>query len=262
VLPWSSSGLSTRNSGYYVLRSTISGMSPGDTLRQALDRPSMGSTQPTKGESARWLSPVSVALKRVLDIVGAVIGLVVLSPLFLYLAWRIKRESPGPAIFRQRRLGRDMHEFTMLKFRTMRVEASEDAHREYIKEQMNGAASPNGSGLYKLERKDVVTPFGEWLRRSSLDELPQLVNVLRGDMSLVGPRPCMSYEIESFAPHHFERFLVPAGMTGLWQVTTRAESTFGEALELDVEYARTRSLVSDLSLLLRTPAKVFRGSTA
>jgi lipopolysaccharide/colanic/teichoic acid biosynthesis glycosyltransferase len=128
---------------------------------------------------------------------------------------------------------------------------------------MSASASVGANGLYKLDRADAVTPFGRWLRKTSLDELPQLVNVLKGDMSLVGPRPCLEYETEHFAPHHFERFLVPAGITGLWQVTARAHSTFGEALDMDVAYARGWSLGLDIRLLLRTPFEVLRsGETA
>jgi lipopolysaccharide/colanic/teichoic acid biosynthesis glycosyltransferase len=112
--------------------------------------------------------------------------------------------------------------------------------------------------MYKLERRDAVTNFGSRLRRTSLDELPQLINVLRGDMSLVGPRPCIPYEIEHFEPHHLERFAMPQGITGLWQVTARANCSFAEALEMDVDYVRGWSLGLDLRLLLRTPLQVLR----
>ena len=200
----------------------------------------------------------SQLIKRTIDLVGAVLGLAVTWPLFAYAAWRIKRESPGPVLFRQRRLGMGMKEFTALKFRTMRADTDDAPHREYIRQTMSAHATPNGNGIYKLDRDDAVTPFGRWLRKTSLDELPQLLNVLRGDMSLVGPRPCISYETEAFAPHHFERFLVPAGMTGLWQVTARAHSTFGEALDMDVSYARNWSLKLDASLLFKTPGQVVR----
>jgi lipopolysaccharide/colanic/teichoic acid biosynthesis glycosyltransferase len=135
----------------------------------------------------------------------------------------------------------------------MYVGVDQDAHREYIASTMTTAALPNENGLYKLERSNDVTRFGRGLRRTSLDELPNLVNVLRGEMSLVGPRPCLQYETDLFEPHHFERFLVPAGLTGLWQVTARAHSTFREALDLDVTYARNWSLGLDLMLLLKTP---------
>jgi lipopolysaccharide/colanic/teichoic acid biosynthesis glycosyltransferase len=123
---------------------------------------------------------------------------------------------------------------------------------------MDTSESPTENGVYKLDRVDDVTEVGSWLRKWSLDELPQLINVLRGEMSLVGPRPCLAYESELFEPHHFDRFLVPAGMTGLWQVTARARTTFKEALDLDVAYARNWSLGLDLKLLLRTPFVLFR----
>jgi exopolysaccharide biosynthesis polyprenyl glycosylphosphotransferase len=202
--------------------------------------------------------PGSATIKRGMDIVGAAVGLVLAAPLFAYAAWRIHRESPGPVFFRQERLGEGMRPFTFLKFRTMRTDVDTSVHREYIKQTMSSSATAGGNGLYKLDRDDAVTPFGRWLRRTSLDELPQLVNVLRGDMSLVGPRPCLAYEVEEFEPHHFERFLVPAGVTGLWQVTARAHATFGEALDMDVAYARGWSLSLDLWLLLRTPFAVLR----
>jgi exopolysaccharide biosynthesis polyprenyl glycosylphosphotransferase len=206
------------------------------------------------------ISRSSRAIKRTVDIVGALVGLVVTAPLFAYAAWRIKRESPGPVFFRQTRLGYEMRPFTALKFRTMRVDADDSPHRDFIKRSMDARATPEEDGLYKLTREDVITPFGRWLRRTSLDELPQLLNVLRGEMSIVGPRPCIPYETENFAPHHFERFLVPAGMTGLWQVTARGHATFGEALDMDVTYARSWSLALDLWLLLKTPLQVLSGA--
>jgi exopolysaccharide biosynthesis polyprenyl glycosylphosphotransferase len=200
------------------------------------------------------------AAKRVLDLVGAGAALVLTAPLFLLVAWRIKRDSPGPVFYRQQRLGIGMREFTMLKFRTMRTGVHDAAHRAYIAGTMNGAAARAAGDLYKLERTEVVTAVGRWLRKTSLDELPQLINVLRGEMSLVGPRPCIPYETEHFAPHHFERFLVPPGMTGLWQVTARARSSFLDALEMDVAYARGWSLGLDLKLLCRTPLQVLRSN--
>jgi lipopolysaccharide/colanic/teichoic acid biosynthesis glycosyltransferase len=123
---------------------------------------------------------------------------------------------------------------------------------------MSSAITAEKNGLYKLDQPDAVTPFGRWLRKTSLDELPQLINVLRGDMSLVGPRPCIPYEAENFAPHHLQRFRMPQGLTGFWQVTARANSTYVEALDLDVAYVRDWSFGLDLQLLLRTPLQVLR----
>jgi lipopolysaccharide/colanic/teichoic acid biosynthesis glycosyltransferase len=204
----------------------------------------------------RTRSRPALGVKRAIDIVGASLGLVLAAPVFLWAAWRISRETPGPVFFRQTRLGAEMREFTMLKFRTMTVDADPSGHREFVSRSMNGDAA--AGELYKLDRRDVITPTGRWLRRLSLDELPQLVNVLRGVMSLVGPRPCLDYETEHFAPHHFERFGMPAGITGLWQVKARAHAPFAEALEMDVAYVRSWSLGLDLRLILRTPVEMLR----
>jgi exopolysaccharide biosynthesis polyprenyl glycosylphosphotransferase len=213
---------------------------------------------PLLGLPAAKRFPASQHLKRGADVVCASVALAALAPLFAWIAWRIKRDSDGPVFFRQTRLGQATREFTVLKFRTMRTDVDQTVHRDYIRQTMSAAAAPNENGLYKLDRSDAVTPFGSFLRRTSLDELPQFINVLRGEMSLVGPRPCLPYETEGFAPHHFERFDVPQGITGLWQVTARAHATFGEALDMDVQYARNWSLGLDLWLLLRTPIHVLR----
>jgi exopolysaccharide biosynthesis polyprenyl glycosylphosphotransferase len=198
------------------------------------------------------------SLKRAIDIVGAIAGLIATAPLFAFIAVRIRLDSPGPVLFRQTRLGTGMKKFTTLKFRTMRVDTDPSAHEAYVRETMSAKAENHVDGLYKLDRSDAITDFGRWLRKTSLDELPQLINVLRGDMSLVGPRPCIPYETDNYAPHHLERFTMPQGLTGLWQVTARANSTYGEALEMDVAYVRGWSLGLDLRLLLRTPLQVLR----
>jgi exopolysaccharide biosynthesis polyprenyl glycosylphosphotransferase len=198
------------------------------------------------------------AIKRTLDLIGASFLLLVSAPVFAVVAVLIKLDSNGPVFFRQVRLGEGMREFRVFKFRTMRAGTSDDAHRRYMATIARSDSAPGTEGLFKLKRGDAVTPVGDWLRRTSLDELPQLLNVLRGEMSLVGPRPCMDYEVEHFAPHHFERFLVPAGLTGLWQVSARARSTFVEALDLDVLYAQSHSLGLDVRLILRTPLLLLR----
>jgi exopolysaccharide biosynthesis polyprenyl glycosylphosphotransferase len=213
---------------------------------------------PLVGLPSSRISRSSRLLKRSLDVLGSATLLALCAPMMLLIAFLIRRDSPGPVFFRQTRLGMDLREFTLLKFRTMHEGTDEAPHREYIKQIMRSDALPGSNNLYKLERKDSITRVGRWLRKTSLDELPQLINVLRGDMSLVGPRPLIPYELEFFSPHHFERFLVPAGLTGLWQVEARAHSTFGEALDLDVAYARGWSLGLDLRLVLRTPLVMFR----
>jgi exopolysaccharide biosynthesis polyprenyl glycosylphosphotransferase len=208
---------------------------------------------PLLGLPASKLLPFSRTIKRTVDTVGATVLLLLTAPLFLGIWLWVRHDSEGPVFFRQERLGESMHPFEALKFRTMYVDTDDAAHRAFIKATMSSRSAPSGNGLYKLERKDSITPSGRFLRKTSLDELPQLINVLRGEMSLVGPRPCIAYETEGFEEHHFERFDVPAGITGLWQVTARAHASFGEALDLDVAYARHWSLGLDLMLLLRTP---------
>ena len=147
-----------------------------------------------------------------------------------------------------------MHEFDLLKFRTMRQGAGSVPDPSTTVSRL---ASPDVNGLFKSPHEDAVTRVGRHLRRSSLDELPQLVNVLRGDMSLIGPRPCLPTSSPT-SSHHFERFLVPAGMTGYWQVNARAKSTFVEALDMDVLYAQSCSFGLDVRLLLRTPLQLLR----
>jgi len=211
---------------------------------------------PSLTRSSRWI-------KRAIDATAAGVALLLTAPLFAFIALRVRLDSKGPVFFRQKRLGHGQREFEVLKFRTMKVDNDDSAHREFIKALMDPTTAKTNNGIYKLDRGDAVTRSGRWLRATSLDELPQLINVLRGDMSLVGPRPCLDWETEHFEPHHFDRFLVPAGITGLWQVTARAQSTFKEALDMDVAYARGWSLGLDLRLLCRTPLQVLnRRATA
>jgi len=150
----------------------------------------------------------------------------------------------------------------MLKFRTMKLDTDDALHQAYIEQTMSPEAIASGDGLHELDRGERVTKFGRWLRRTSLDELPQLVNVLRGEMSLVGPRPCMPYEVDHMTPHQLGRFSMPPGLTGHWQVTATAKSTYGEALDIDAAYVRGWSLGLDLRLLLRTPLQVLRQASS
>jgi lipopolysaccharide/colanic/teichoic acid biosynthesis glycosyltransferase len=203
-----------------------------------------------------WRSDLAYrATKRTLDVTVSLLALTLLAPVMAIVAvaiWLDDRRAP--ILFRQRRCGLHGAPLQVLKFRTMVSNADE------LKEQLR-CQSVVPWPDFRLVNDPRVTRVGRLLRKTSLDELPQLLNVLRGDMSLVGPRPCIPYETEHFQAHHFERFLVPAGITGLWQVAARARSTFGEALDMDVAYARGWSLGLDLKLLFRTPFELMRSRT-
>jgi lipopolysaccharide/colanic/teichoic acid biosynthesis glycosyltransferase len=206
---------------------------------------------------------MTAIVKRLLDIVLASLALVVLAPLLAALWLAVRLSSPGPAVFSQQRLGRDERPFTIYKFRSMRTGASDAIHREYVSKMLTRAGPPTvvTNGFYKLESDPRITPVGAWLRRTSLDELPQLVNVVRGDMSLVGPRPVLAWEARLFDETAHVRFRVRPGLTGLWQVSGRARLTMLQALELDAEYVHRQSLWLDLSILARTvPAQMRRGT--
>ena len=195
--------------------------------------------------------------RRFIDLVGAGVVILLLSPLLIGLAIAIRLDSPGSALFRQRRVGLGKREFTVFKFRSMRSDADPGGHRDYVTALIKGKADGVGEGnLYKLAVDDRITPVGRWIRRWSLDELPQLFNVIAGDMSLVGPRPAIPYEVDEYPSWYLDRFTVKPGMTGLWQVSGRNERTYEEMVRLDIEYAERRSLFLDLSILARTPLTV------
>jgi lipopolysaccharide/colanic/teichoic acid biosynthesis glycosyltransferase len=201
--------------------------------------------------------------KRLLDVAVAATVLVVVSPLLLAIAVAVKASSPGGVFFRQTRVGYMGRDFAMLKFRTMHVGVSEDAHREYVTRLLADDVPDGDPGtLYKLKEDPRVTSVGHLLRRFSLDELPQLLNVLRGDMSLVGPRPALHYEVSLFEARHRVRFLVPPGITGLWQVSGRSRLTMLQALDLDIEYVRRQCMRLDLLILVKTLPAVLRGEDA
>ncbi len=194
---------------------------------------------------------------RALDLLLSTVLLVLLVPLFVLVAAAIRLDSPGPVLFRQRRLGRHLTPFTVCKFRTMHHGVGQDAHRAFVLqliagEQPEQTEHAGDRPRYKMAADKRVTRLGRVLRRLSVDELPQLWNVLRGDMSLVGPRPPIPYEVEHYPPHWFARFAVKPGVTGLWQVSGRSELTLEEMIQLDVEYVRRRSLWLNLRILART----------
>jgi lipopolysaccharide/colanic/teichoic acid biosynthesis glycosyltransferase len=201
--------------------------------------------------------------KRAIELTLTIGVLITLGPLFLVIAALVRATSDGPILFRQERVGRDGHRFTMLKFRTMVVDNDDDAHRQMVESEFAADADPGTSdGVFKLENDPRVTWVGAWLRRSSLDELPQLWNVVRGDMALVGPRPSLPWEVDLFEPRFRDRERVRPGLTGLWQVSGRNRLSTLDMLELDLEYVRSWSLATDLSILVQTPAAVLRGDGA
>jgi lipopolysaccharide/colanic/teichoic acid biosynthesis glycosyltransferase len=200
--------------------------------------------------------------KRAIDILGSIVGMLLALPLFLLIVLAIKCTSRGPALFRQVRIGQYGAPFVFLKFRSMHVDNDPGVHREYVKSlitERSDSAKVNGNGrpVYKIMRDPRVTRFGAFLRKTSLDELPQLYNVLKGEMSLVGPRPAIPYEVEAYQPWHRRRILAAKpGITGLWQVKGRSRVSFDEMVRLDVRYAMARSLWLDVKILLSTPRAV------
>lgn len=199
--------------------------------------------------------------KRTVDIVLSLALIIIVAPLLLFLCLLVRSTSAGPALFRQERLGRDKQPFTLLKLRTMYIDNDDSIHRDYVTRLLSAPhAAPAGNrGLFKLDADPRKTPLGTWLRRTSLDELPQLFNVLHGEMSLVGPRPVLSWEAQMFDETYQPRFAVKPGITGLWQVNGRSRLSMRKALELDVEYVIRRGFTLDLAILLRTAPAVFRG---
>jgi lipopolysaccharide/colanic/teichoic acid biosynthesis glycosyltransferase len=232
------------------------------------------------------------AAKRGIDVIAATLLLVLLSPILLFIGILIQFDSRGPMLFTQQRVasrrvrinGQDMWElypFTIYKFRTMVDGASADLHEKFVKafikndettmRQISEATempqfSTNGvegnGSQYKIKADPRITRMGKFLRKTSLDELPQLINVVRGEMSLVGPRPALPYEVEEYKSQHMRRFAAYQGMTGFWQVTGRSEVNFDQMVELDTYYAKHQSLLMDFKILLLTPFKVLKGKGA
>lgn len=208
------------------------------------------------------------AIKRTMDVIGSVLGLLLCAPSFLVIAPVIRLSSKGPVFFRQQRVGRYGTPFVFLKFRTMHIDNDAHIHKEYVKQLISGQAKPQPSnancpGIYKLTNDPRVTRIGAFLRRTSLDELPQLWNVLKGEMSLVGPRPAIPYEVEAYQLWHRRRVLeAKPGITGLWQVSGRSRVKFDEMVRLDVRYAMVRSIWLDIKILMITPKSVVLGDGA
>jgi len=200
---------------------------------------------------ARW--------KRLIDIAGSLAGLVCLWPLLLIIAAYIKAVSPGPVFFWQARVGRGGKSFECIKFRTMKPDADVSRHKTYLADLINGGgqASDGQQKMIKLHDDPQIIPFGNVLREMGLDELPQLFNVLRGEMSLVGPRPPIAYEVEQYKLWYKDRFDVTPGLTGLWQISGKNRLTFNEMIRLDIQYARNVSFWLDMKILICTPYAVY-----
>jgi lipopolysaccharide/colanic/teichoic acid biosynthesis glycosyltransferase len=202
-------------------------------------------------------SPRLPRWKRYLDVFGAVAGLVLFAPLFVIIPLYIKTVSRGPVFYRQQRLGYRGRPFTFLKFRTMKHGNDSSAHREYLASLIKGEQAMTKLDTDPVRRDPRVIPGGNTLRKLALDEIPQFLNILKGDMSLVGPRPCIPYEAAEYARWHTQRFDVLPGLTGLWQVSGKNKLSFAEMVRLDNTYARTMSLWLDVKILLLTFPALF-----
>jgi len=239
---------------------------PEDWSDDSPDHPMTATLQTALGQ-ARQMHKVALGMKRAIDIAGALAGLILAAPLMALIAIAIKLTSKGPVLFKQVRLGQRGRKFSFLKFRSMYVNNDDRVHQEYVAQFIvgSGAAQANGNQapIYKLTSDPRITPIGRFLRKTSLDEIPQFLNVLRGDMSLVGPRPPVTYEFNRYDLWHRQRLLaVKPGITGLWQVDGRSRVTFDEMVRLDIRYAQYWSLWLDIKILAQTPRAVLAGSGA
>jgi len=212
---------------------------------------------------------VAIVVKRIMDIIGSIVAIILFAPVILIIAIAIKLTSKGPVFFRQERIGQHGKPFVLLKFRSMFMNNDTSVHQEWFQNFYTGNAErhktgdDNGNGTFKLPNDPRVTSLGRLLRRTSMDEVPQFFNVLKGEMSLVGPRPPIRYEVDAYKAWHRGRILqAKPGITGLWQVNGRSRVAFDDMVRLDLKYARTWSIWLDIQILLKTPAAVFFGEGA
>lgn len=239
---------------------------PDDWDHDNRGRPSNPTLYPDLPNSNNGASSL-LLIKQVMDVIGSGSLLLLSLPLFLVIAIAIKLTSKGPVFFRQQRVGQYGRYFTFLKFRSMQTDNDQNIHREYTTKLIAGEIehklATTNMGIYKLTHDRRITQLGKFLRRTSLDELPQLINVLKGDMSLVGPRPAIPYELAAYQTWHRRRVLeAKPGITGLWQVTGRSRVKFDEMVRLDLRYATSWSPWLDLRILMRTPRAVIEGTGA
>jgi exopolysaccharide biosynthesis polyprenyl glycosylphosphotransferase len=219
---------------------------------------------PLVGPRGSNIEGLNYVFKRGLDLAVATVVLVAVSPLLALAGAAIAITSGRPILYRQTRVGMRGRRFNMLKFRTMKTQAADRVHREFVRQWIasgRGAMRQpdNGAPVFKLAADDRITPIGRWLRRFSIDELPQLINVIRGEMSLIGPRPPLPYEVEQYEARHWRRLEVLPGVTGLWQVSGRNHLSFEDMVRLDVQYLENWSLATDLKILALTMPELMRG---
>lgn len=203
---------------------------------------------------------LSMTLKRAFDTLATLLALIALSPLLAAIAVWIKLDSPGPAIFKQQRLGRNMKPFTMYKFRSMRVDSDDAFHRDAVKRTAGTSRSDDDSDIHKFKTLDDprITRAGKFIRKWNLDELANLFSVLRGDMSLVGPRPALEYELAYYKDWYYERFSMRPGLTGVWQIGRARAEDYDDMMRMDLEYVRRASMALDAKIILGTIPAVVR----
>jgi exopolysaccharide biosynthesis polyprenyl glycosylphosphotransferase len=248
-----------------VSYSVVTGTYPSDLVQKLLtEEKSQPNFFPLDLDETTKLPGFQITLKRIMDILGSVVGLILFSPIILITTIVVKMTSPGPIVFRQSRFGRKGVRFPFYKFRSMYWGTDDHIHREYVANLIKGEIEKINQGekeapLFKMKSDPRVTPVGKIIRKTSIDELPQFFNVLKGEMSLVGPRPPLPYEVEKYEPWHLRRILeVKPGMTGLWQVDGRSTTSFDDMVRLDLRYAQNWSLWLDIKILLKTVRAVFR----
>jgi lipopolysaccharide/colanic/teichoic acid biosynthesis glycosyltransferase len=197
--------------------------------------------------------------KRIMDIIISLVLIFFFAPAFIIAAILIKLTSRGPIIFKQTRLGLNGRPFEILKFRTMRTNMQDDIHRAFMKKVIEKQKASGGGQVFKMKNDPRVTLIGKILRKTSLDELPQLFNVLKGEMSIIGPRPPLAYEVECYKRWQLERLTGLPGITGLWQVSGRNHTDFETMVKQDIEYIRNRNLALDIKILLKTAPAMLKG---
>ena len=254
-----------RNGNGSIGFSVVRGTYPDDLFRKLLaDASTQPDLFPINLDESEQPRKIELALKRAVDILGAVVGLILFSPIMLVTSLAIKLSSPGPVIFTQNRFGKKGARFPFYKFRSMYRNVDDQLHQEYVASLIKGDLEKINQGdeeepLYKMKSDPRVTRVGKIIRKTSIDELPQFFNVLKGEMSLVGPRPPIPYEVEKYEPWHLRRILeVKPGITGLWQVDGRSKTSFDDMVRLDLRYVQNWSLWLDVKILLKTIRAVLR----